>query len=232
MAKAPEEKVSFITRLKQIGMVFQFTAKQDKKFVPLVIVAVLIPIAISVGLWFVWGWLVIPLGIMLTLLAVLIVLNLRSNTAMMASMEGQPGAAIHLISNMRGNWRANPEKPLAATTQMDVVHLVIGKPGVILIGEGNPQRVKQMITEQKRRLGKVVGDAPLYDYIIGNDEGQLPLRKLRSTLIRMPNNISGKEINNLDRALTALTARPQMPKGQLPKEFRPPKGATRQMRGR
>ena len=42
MAK-PQEKVSFGQRLKQIGMVFSFTAKQDKWFVPLVVVAVVAP---------------------------------------------------------------------------------------------------------------------------------------------------------------------------------------------
>jgi hypothetical protein len=51
------------------------------------------------------------------------------------------------------------------------------------------------------------------------------------TLMRLPRNLSGKEVNALDRALTALTARPAMPRGALPKEFRPPKGA-RQNRGR
>jgi hypothetical protein len=89
-----------------------------------------------------------------------------------------------------------------------------------------------MLGEQKRRLGKVIGDAPLYDYIIGNEEGQLSIRKLRMTLLRLPNNLTGKEVNQLDRALTALTSRPTMPKGQLPKDLRPPKGAMRQMRGR
>jgi hypothetical protein len=232
MAKAQEEKVGFFGRLKQIGLVFQFTAKQDKWFVPLVAGAVLIPVALTIALSLIWGWLAIPLGIMLTLLAVLIVLNLRSNAAMMNTMEGQPGAAVHLISQMRGDWRVNVEKPLSATTQMDVVHLVLGKPGVILIAEGNPQRLKQMLGEQKRRLGKVIGDAPMYDFIIGSGEGQVNIRKLRMTLVRLPRNLSGKEVNQLDRALTALTARPTLPKGQLPKEFRPPKGAMRQMRGR
>jgi len=232
MAKAQEEKVGFFGRLKQIGLVFQFTAKQDKWFVPLVAGAVLIAVALTIALSLIWGWLAIPLGIMLTLLAVLIVLNLRSNAAMMNTMEGQPGAAVHLISQMRGDWRVNVEKPLSATTQMDVVHLVLGKPGVILIAEGNPQRLKQMLGEQKRRLGKVIGDAPMYDFIIGSGEGQVNIRKLRMTLVRLPRNLSGKEVNQLDRALTALTARPTLPKGQLPKEFRPPKGAMRQMRGR
>ncbi|WP_117214727.1 DUF4191 domain-containing protein [Allorhizocola rhizosphaerae] len=234
MAKSQEEKVSFITRLKQIGMVFKFTAKQDRWFMPLAAGAVLIPLAVTVAVYLLtdWGLLTIPLGIMLALLALLIVLNLRSNAAMMNSMEGQPGAAAHLVSQMRGDWRINIEKPLSATTQMDVVHLVIGRPGVILLAEGNPARLRGMLGEQKRRLGKVIGDAPLYDYIIGNEEGQVGIRKLRMTLLKLPRNLSGKEVNQLDRALKALTARPTLPKGQLPKEFRPPKGAMRQMRGR
>jgi len=232
MAKSQDEKVSFGTRLKQIGMVFKFTAKQDKWFAPLAAGAVIIPLALTVPAFIMWGWFAIPFGIMIALLALLIVLNLRSNAAMMNAMEGQPGAGAQIVSQMRGDWRVNLERPLSATTQMDVVHLVLGKPGVILLAEGNPARLRSMLGEQKRRLGKVIGDAPMYDFIIGNDEGQIPIRKLRMTLLRLPRNLSGKDINQLDRALTALTARPTMPKGQLPKEFRPPKGMMRQMRGR
>ncbi|MEU8007636.1 DUF4191 domain-containing protein [Catellatospora sp. NPDC049111] len=221
MAKA-EEKVSFLQRLKQIGMVFKFTAKQDKWFTPLVVAAVVLPLAITVAIFLYTGaWIWIPLGILTTLLAVLIVLNLRSNTAMMNMMEGQPGAAGQLVEQMRGDWRV--KQAVSATTQFDVVHLVIGKPGVILLAEGNPARLKPLLGEQKRRLTKVIGDAPLYDYIIGTGEGQLSIRKLRMTLMRLPRNLSGKEVNALDRALTALNARPQMPRGQLPKEFRPPR---------
>jgi hypothetical protein len=232
MAKPQEEKVSFGQRLKQIGMVFKFTAKQDKWFAPLAVGAVIIPLALTVPAYLAWGWVTIPLGIMIALLALLIVLNLRSNAAMMNAMEGQPGAGAQLVSQMRGDWRVNLERPLSATTQLDIVHMVIGRPGVILLAEGNPARLRPMLGEQKKRLGKVVGDAPLYDYIIGNDEGQIPIRKLRMTLLKLPRNLSGKEVNQLDRALRALTAKPTMPKGQLPKEFRPPKGAMRQMRGR
>lgn len=221
MAKA-EEKVSFFQRLKQIGMVFKFTAKQDKWFTPLVAAAVVLPLAFTVvAVLLGWGWIWIPLGILTALLAVLIVLNLRSNTAMMNMMEGQPGAAGQLVEQMRGDWRV--KQAVSATTQFDVVHLVIGKPGVILLAEGNPARLKPLLGEQKRRLSKVIGDAPLYDYIIGTEEGQLSIRKLRMTLMRLPRNLSGKEVNALDRALTALNARPQMPRGQLPKEFRPPR---------
>jgi len=231
MAKPSQEKVSFVERLKQIGMVFRFTAKQDKWFVPLVVGAVLIPVLLTVIAAILWGWIWIPVGIMITLLGVLIVLNLRSNTAMLNALEGQPGAPTQIMSSLRGNWRVK-EQPVAYTINNDFVHLVLGPPGVVLVAEGEPSRVKAMLGEQKRRMGKVIGQTPLYDIVVGNDEGQVPLRKLRATMLKLPKNLTGKEINSLDRALTALTAKPQMPKGGLPKEFRPPKGMMRQMRGR
>jgi hypothetical protein len=231
MAKPTEEKVGFGARLKQIGMVFKFTAKQDKWFVPLVVGAVLIPLLLTViaGILVTWIW--VPLGIMITLIAVLIVLNLRSNTAMLNAIEGQPGAAAQIMTSLRKNWRVK-EQPVAYTVNNDFVYLVLGPPGVVLVGEGEPNRVRQLLGEQKRRLGKVIGQTPLYDIVIGNDEGQLSLRKLRTHMLKLPKNLTGKEINSLDRALTALTAKPQLPKGGIPKEFRPPKGAIRQMRGR
>jgi hypothetical protein len=229
MAK-PQEKVSFGTRLKQIGQVFSFTAKQDKWFVPLLLAAVLIPLALTVLAVIAWGWIYLPIGIMVTLLAAVIVLNLRSNAAMMNAAEGQPGAAASLIENMRGDWRVRPAA--SSTTQFDMVHIVIGRPGVILLGEGNAQRVRGLLGQEKKRLSKVIGNAPLYDYVIGTEEGQLPVKKVRSTLMRMPRNLTGKDVNSLDKRLGALMARPQMPKGAIPKNMRPSKGAFRQQRQR
>ena len=229
MAK-PQEKVSFGQRLKQIGMVFSFTAKQDKLFVPLAAGAVLIPLALTVVAVMAWSWVWLPIGILLAVLALLIVLNLRSNRAMMNAAEGQPGAAASILENMRGDWRVTPA--VSSTTQMDMVHLVISRAGVILLAEGNPQRVRGLLGQEKRRLAKVIGNAPLYDYTLGQGENELPIRKLRMTLMRLPRSMSGKDVNALDRRLKALTARPQMPKGAIPKNMRPAKGAFRQSRGR
>jgi len=232
MAKAQEpEKVSFFTRLKQIGMVFSFTAKRDKLFVPLVVIVVLVPliavgVAIALGVSWIWA----PLGVLLALLGTVIVLNLRSQKAMMKEAEGQPGAAASIIENMRGDWRVSPA--IASTTQFDMVHLVIGRAGVILIGEGNTGRVKGLIAQERRRLVKVIGNAELRDYMVGNEEGQIPLAKLRNLLIRLPRTITAKDVNSLDKRLKALSARPQMPRGALPKNMKPPKGQFKAMRGR
>jgi len=230
MAK-PQEKVSFRERLKQIGQVFAFTARQDKWFTPLIIAAVLIPLAFTVlAVLLGWGWVWVPIGIMVALLAALIVLNLRSNAAMMNAAEGQPGAAASIMENMRGDWRVRPAA--SSTTQFDMVHVVIGRPGVILLGEGQTQRVRTLMSQEKRRLSKVIGNAPMYDYVIGSEEGELPIRKLRTTVMKLPRNLTGKDVNALDKRLAALMARPQMPKGAIPKNMRPSKGAFRQQRPR
>jgi hypothetical protein len=230
MAK-PQEKVSFRERLKQIGQVFSFTAKQDKWFIPLLVAAVLIPLALTaVGVLLGLGWAWVPIGVMVALLAALIVLNLRSNAAMMNAAEGQPGAAASIVENMRGDWRVRPAA--SSTTQFDMVHIVIGRPGVILLGEGQPQRVRTMIGQEKRRLSKVIGNAPMYDYVIGTGDGELSIRKLRTTVMKLPRNLTGKDVNALDKRLAALMARPQMPRGAIPKNMRPSKGAFRQQRPR
>lgn len=232
MAKATQpEKVKTLDRFKQIGMVISFTAKRDKLFVPLAIGAALLPLII-VGVLIVLGasWFWLGIGILFALLALMIVLNIRSNKAMMTEAAGQPGAAASIIENMRGDWRVTPA--VASTTQFDMVHLVVGRPGVILVGEGNPSRVRSLIGQEKRRLSKVIGSADLRDVILGDGEGEVPIAKLRMTLMRMPRTITGKDVNALTIRLKALTAKPQMPKGSIPKNMRPQGGAFRAPRGR
>jgi Domain of unknown function (DUF4191) len=221
MAKAAEpEQVGFFGRIRQLGKVFAFTAKRDKLFIPLVAGAVLLAIVITVVLVILLSPVFIAVGVLLIALAVLIVLNLRANKAFLIEAESQPGAAAQIVENMRGDWRVTPA--VAATTQFDYVHLVLSRAGVVLLAEGNPSRLKGLIGQERRRLSKVIGSADLRDFVIGKGEGELPLQKLRSTLMRLPRTLSAKDVNALDKRLKALTARPQMPKGAIPKNMRPP----------
>jgi hypothetical protein len=118
----PQEKVSFGQRPQIDGVQVH---RQDRWFARAA-AAVLIPLALTVVAVLLWGWIWLPLGILFMLLALLIVLNLRSNRAMMNAAEGQPGAAASIMESMRGDWRVTPA--VSSTTQMDMVHLVIGRP--------------------------------------------------------------------------------------------------------
>jgi hypothetical protein len=231
MAQQEQERVGFVGRLKQIGMVFRFTAKRDRWFLPLAAAALLVPLALSIaatvlGLGLLW----LPLGIMASLLALLIVLNLRSSKVYMAAAEQQPGAAASIVERMRGDWRVTPA--ISSTTQFDMVHLVLNRRGVILLAEGDRQRIRGLLGPERKRLSKVIGSAPLHDFVLGHGDGEVPLRKLRLHLTRLPKVMSGRDVNALDQRLKALAARPRMPKGAIPKEFiprnlRPPRNATR-----
>lgn len=232
MAKQPE-KVPFRERLAQIRAAFVFTAKRDRLFIPLVVLAVVVPVAATVVLFlYAGGWMWIPVGVLGVLLAVLIVLNLRANKVMMAEAEGQPGAAAAILQQLRGGWQVTPAVQI--TTQQDFVHRVLGRPGIVLVAEGSPSRVRSLLGQEKKRLARVAGDTPVYDFIVGEGDGEnhVSIRKLRRTLLKLPRNITGKQVNALDTRLTALGSRPQMPKGPIPKNMRPPKGAHKAMRGR
>jgi hypothetical protein len=239
MAKAAEPgKRKFTENLKQIGMVVKFASKGDKKFLPLAVTAVGVPLIVLVLILTLTHQSLIPMVIWILTLVVLaafafmLVLRNRSDALYMTQAEQTPGAAAQIIENIpRSDFRVT--QALASTTDFDMVHLVLSTRGVIFVGEGNnPGRIRQLMGQEKRRMSKVIGSAPMSDMIIGNGEGEVPIRKLRMTLMKMPKTISPQDVNALDVRLKALTARPQMPKGTIPKNMRPQTGAFRAPRGR
>ena len=98
---------------------------------------------------------------------------------------------------------------MAGTTYLDAVHRVIGRPGVILVGEGAPHRVKPLLAQEKKKIARIVGDTPIYDFIVGNEEGETTLRKLASTVMKLPRNIPAEMVGDLDNRLSVLA-------GQVP----------------
>lgn len=226
------KKPSFRDRIRQIGTAFSFTRKHDKLIAPLLIGAFVLPVLIGVIVGLTTGqWLTtMPLAVLLGILFALIVFSRRVSKATYAEVEGKPGAAAAILQNMRGNWRITPA--VAVTPQQDIVHRVVGRPGVILVIEGSSGRLKNLVVQEKKRVGRVAPEIPVYDVTVGNGEGQVPLRKLQSHFVKLPRNITPKQINALEGRLQALGAqRPPLPKGPLPKGARIPKGAKLNRRG-
>lgn len=228
MAKAAEpQKATFRERLRQIGMVFAFTAKRDKLFIPLVVAAAVLPLVLG-GVLFALGlgWLWLAIGIMMALMLILLVLNFRSNKAMMAEAEGKPGAAAQIIETMRGDWRVTPA--VAFNRNQDLVHRIVGRPGVVLVAEGTASRAGGLLAQERKRVGRVVGDTPIYEVLIGDGEGQVPLRKLQSHLLKLPRNLKPAQVNAIDGRLKALGgANVPIPKGPLPRGGKVPRGRVR-----
>ena len=66
---------------------------------------------------------------------------------------------------MRGDWRVT--SGVAGTQQLDAVHRVLGRPGIILVAEGVPSRVRGLLAQEKKKVARVVGETPIYDIIVG-----------------------------------------------------------------
>ena len=160
-------------------------------------------------------FLFLPIAIVLGVLAAMIVFGRRAQGSAYRQVEGQPGAAAWVLEGMRGDWRVTAGA--SGTPQLDAVHRVLGRPGVILVGEGAPSRVRGLIAQEKKKLARVVGDAPIYDIQVGDDEGQVPLRKLSAHVMKLPRNLSAAEVNALARKMSALGGpRMPVPGGPLP----------------
>jgi hypothetical protein len=217
-AKAARKEASRARR-KQLWQAFQMQRKEDKLLLPYMIGAIvlLVVIAVVIGLLTSTLLFVLPLGIVLGVLIAFIIFGRRVQKTVFTKAEGQAGAAAWALDNMRGQWRV--KQAVTGTAHLDAIHRVIGKPGVILVAEGAPHRTKSLLAQEKKRISRLVGDTPIYDVTVGNDEGQVPLKGLERHLNKLPNNINKARIDALDSRLAALGGKqpgPGMPKGPMP----------------
>ncbi|WP_026918670.1 DUF4191 domain-containing protein [Gordonia shandongensis] len=208
-------------RRQQIWQAFQMQRKEDKALIPLMAGALVVSVAAFVLLgYFVFDnlWFTAPLGVVLGVLLAFIIFGRRVQSSVFKKAEGQPGAAGWALGNIRGQWRV--QQAVTGTSHMDAVHRVIGKPGLILVGEGSPTRVKPLLAQEKKKAARVVGDTPIYTILVGDDDGQVPLSKLERHIRKLPGNIDRKRMDALEGRLSALkakgTAGAAMPKGPLP----------------
>lgn len=202
----------------QIATAFKLTKERDPKFVPWVVAGFLLPIIVVelVGLLLGHPLITILPALLLGVMGAMIVFGRRAQKAAFSQLDGQPGAALHILKQMRGDWRIT--EAVAANSQLDSVHRVVARPGVVLVGEGTPHRVKGLLAGEKKRVARVVGGTPIYDITIGNDPGQVPIGKLQAHLMKLPRNMMPKDVSALDKRLQALTVirSAAMPKGPIP----------------
>ncbi|GHE52530.1 DUF4191 domain-containing protein [Streptomyces vinaceus] len=214
-------------RLKQIALTYKMTRKADPK-VGLIVAGVGI---VTFGVFLAIGFLIDHpvylgiLGFLVAFLAMAIVFGRRAERAAFGQMEGQPGAAAAVLDNVGRGWTTTPA--VAMNRSQDIVHRAVGKAGVVLIAEGNANRVKPMLAAEKKKLSRIMPDIPVHDFIVGTGEGEVPLKKLRTTLLKLPRVLTGPQITQVNdklRAMGDLMSNMPLPKGPMPKGMRMPRG--------
>ncbi|MCF3962631.1 DUF4191 domain-containing protein [Streptomyces fuscigenes] len=206
-------------RLKQIALTYKMTRRVDSK-VGLVVAGVgIVTFGVFLAIGFVIGhplYLGI-LGFILAFLAMAVIFGRRAERAAFGQMEGQPGAAAAVLENVGRGWTTTPA--VAMNRNQDVVHRAVSRAGIVLVAEGNPNRLKSLLAAEKRKMARVVVDVPVQDIIVGEGEGQVPLKKVRATLLKLPRVVDGPTVtatNDRLRAMGDLMSNMPVPKGPMP----------------
>jgi hypothetical protein len=222
LPELPDDPAS-MGRVKQIRMVAGIIRRTDPKALPLVAAAGLgiLAIFIVVGLLVHPIWLFAPIGVLLGFTGAMVLFGRFAQSAQFKAIEGQTGAAAAILQSLRGGFTTTPA--IAANRNMDVVHRTVGKPGVILVGEGSPTRLPSLLAAEKKRISRVASQVPIYDFQVGDGEGQVPIRQLQKKIMKLPRNLKGQAVAELNFRLNALPQALQMPKGPVPRNARMPK---------
>jgi hypothetical protein len=211
-------------RFKQIRMVASLVHKANPKAMPITIgsglgtAVVLVLLGVFVGPL----WLFIPLAILLGMLVTVFLFGRFATSAQYSAIEGQLGAPLAVMRQLRGNWTVT-EEPVAANRNMDVVYRVVGRPGVVLVGEGAPNGLASLLANEKKKVARVAYEVPIFEFQVGDGEGQVPLSKLQRKIMRLPRNLKPDAVRDINHRLKALAPTMQAPKGPMPRNIRQPK---------
>ena len=231
---APEK----MSRRKQFAQTYKMARKTDKALPWWILGAFLLGAAVGfVVLWLLPGDGTLSLvlstisALLLGLLAAMIVFGRRAQSAAYGQMEGQAGAAAAALQMLRRGWKVDPV--IGFTKQQDVVHRVVGPPGIVLVGEGNsPNRLRNLMLTERRRHERVASETPIHEVVCGNGEGQVPLGKLVRHVTKLGRKVKPAEMTDILNRLKALDANRSnipLPKGPVPTSM---KGMRGNLRGR
>jgi len=224
----------------QLKQAFDLQRKRDKALIPIMLACVLgggllfFLLGLLIGAK--WFWLI--MGLILGAVLAMFIFSRRLEKSMYDEVGDTPGAAGWTLENMRNTmgivWQT--KTGVQANTHMDTVHRVVGNPGVVLVGEGNPNRLKSLMAKEHKRVDRLLAGVPIYEVYAGEGEGQVRNRDLQKHLLKLPKNYKKDEVYSLSAKLDAMDSRGHgaqaagLPGGPLPKQAQNMAGMNRKMR--
>ncbi len=134
-----------------------------------------------------------------------------AENAAYSSIAGQVGAAASVLNAIRGAWFVTPA--VGVDKNQNMVHRVVGRPGIILVGEGS--RPSMLLAEQRKAHARFAQGVPIHELTVG--EGDLTISNLQKRVKKLGKSLRPAEVTEVRKRLEALpkTALP-IPKGPLP----------------
>ncbi len=220
-------------RMKQMWQVFQMTRRMDPASLWFMLAGLLLPLAAGIVLAFVLSGdnvigivLYIVAGVMGGILTFLIVLGRRAERVAYRQIAGQPGAVGAVLkSSLRRAWRASEMPVTVSPRTQDAVYRAVGKPGVVLIGEGPQTRTRRMLEDERRNVNRIVPNVPVHFISVGPDADSVKLERLAKTLNGLKKALTKAEVLAVTNRLSSLSKSSSLPipKGIDPTKVRAPR---------
>jgi hypothetical protein len=234
MARRRKNKEGKTSRASQMRQVYRLTKQTDPR-IGLILLGTFVAVALATFFLLSLippGWFVVDLitAIFVGLFALIFIFGRRATKSQISQVKGKPGAALAVLTVLRRGWRT--DQMIAFNRNQDVVHRVVGPPGIVLIGEGQPSRVKHLLQSEKARHQRVASDTPVHTIIVGEGEGEVPLEKLTKHVTKLGRQIQPAEMTEVLSRLKAIDASRQpvpLPKGPMPTSM---KGMRGNLKGR
>jgi hypothetical protein len=225
-------------RRQQVVATYKMAKKSDRFLGLWILGAFVLGAAVGYGLFWLMpgsGWLGTVLSVVGALLfgmmTAAIVFGRRAQASAYRQMDGKLGSAASALSMLRRGWKV--DEVVGFTRQQDVVHRVVGPPGIVLVGEGSSHsRVKQLLVTERRKHERVASEIPIHEVICGRGDGEVPLPQLIKHVRKLGKNLRPADMTDLLYRLKALDAHRSnmpIPKGPVPTSM---KGQRGNMRGR
>ncbi len=211
-AGASSPKVKKPGRLAQILDVYKASKKADPVIGWWMLLALLGTFALFlvIGVLIKQPWIFGFFGLLFGILAATITLSRRAERAAYSQIDGQAGAAGAALTSIRRGWFTERE-PVAADVARPgdfasaaMVYRALGRPGVVLVGEGPPARVQKLLAAEKKRVERVAPGVPVTIMRVGKGEGEVPLPKLSSKVQKLKPKITKDEMSLVNKRLKSL----------------------------
>jgi len=228
-------------RFAQVRQVYSAARQVDRTIPWWMLLAAVATLLVAAGIGALLGHAIyaLILGIPLAMLAATLVLSRKAERAAYRSIEGQAGAAGAALGSLRKGWFYD-QQPVAVdgargTRPEDAinaafVYRAVGRPGIVLIGEGPESRRTRLLATERKKVERVAPGVPVTLLVIGDGAEEVTVRKLNSRMTKMKPILTKEEVSAVNKRLKSLGGlRPPIPAGMDPQRARVDRKA---MRGR
>lgn len=223
-------------RLSQVRDVYRISKQADPAIGWYMLLSFLVVFGVLLVVGFIvkLPWIFGIFGVLFGILAATIMMSRRAERAAYTQIEGQAGAAGAALTSIRRGWYTDRE-PVAADVARPgdinsaaMVYRALGRPGVVLVGEGPTGRVQKLLAAEKKRVERVAPGVPVTTLRVGSGENEVPLPKLASKVQRLKPTITKDEMSLVNKRLKSLGGiRAPLPPGVDPMKARMDRKALR-----